>query len=118
MNPFDADNVILHEFSHQLDILDGEADGVPPLPSHMAYRTWTAVLADEFGRLNRDVDRGRRTVLDEYGATRLPEFFAVATEAFFEKPRQLKRKHPGLYAQLCVYYAQDPAATGSPMEAA
>ena len=115
-DPCDGQNVILHEFSHQLDPQDGEAASVPTLPSHMARDTWTAVLAEAFRRLNRDVDGGRCTVLDEYGASDPAELFAVATEAFFEKPRRLQREHPALYAQLSAFYSQDPAAAVSPQD--
>jgi Mlc titration factor MtfA (ptsG expression regulator) len=109
-DPSDGQNLVLHEFSHQLDPLDDEGDGVPTLPSHMAGGTWTAVMAEAFQRLNRDVDSGRNSVLDEYGASDPAEFFAVATEAFFEKPGRLQREHPALYGQLRAFYSQDPAA--------
>jgi Mlc titration factor MtfA (ptsG expression regulator) len=110
INPLDGDNVVLHEFSHQLDTLDGEADGVPILPSQHAYSAWTAALTSGFVQLCRDARKDRRTVLDHYGATNHAEFFAVATEAFFEKPRQLRAKMPALYDVLAEYYRQDPLA--------
>ncbi len=118
VNPFDGQNVVLHEFSHQLDPLDGTMDGESRLPSHIAYGTWTAALTGAFQRLNRDLDVGRPTVLDEYAATDPAEFFAVATETFFEKPRRLQREHPTLYAQLSAFYSQDPAAAVPPHEPA
>jgi Mlc titration factor MtfA (ptsG expression regulator) len=67
------------------------------------------VLGEDYERLRRDVEHGRTSVLDEYGATNLAEFFAVATECFFEKPGQLRGKHPELYGELKAYYQQDPA---------
>ncbi len=104
----DGHNVVLHEFAHQLDQEDGQADGAPPLPTRGMYGPWARVLGAEFERLQR----GAASVLDAYGGTNPAEFFAVATEAFFEKPLQLKNKHPQLYAQLAQYFRQDPAAWG------
>jgi Mlc titration factor MtfA (ptsG expression regulator) len=66
-------------------------------------------MTGEFDRLRADVGRGRATLLDEYGATNPAEFFAVATECFFEKPRQLRERHPDVYGVLSGYYRQDPA---------
>ena len=105
----DGQNVVLHEFAHQLDFLDGYADGTPPLPSREAYRRWHEVMAAEYDRLVCESAHGRARVLDAYGATNPAEFFAVATEAFFEKPLPLRDRHPALYAVLRDYYRQDPA---------
>src|SRR5204863_1858260 len=107
-NPGDGDNVVLHEFAHQLDAEDGVSDGAPIL-SPSALRTWGGVLSREYERLRQDAAHDRRSALDEYGATNEAEFFAVATETFFEKPVQLEREHPALYAQLQQFYRQDPA---------
>ncbi|MCA8926289.1 MAG: zinc-dependent peptidase [Planctomycetes bacterium] len=109
VGPRDGDNVILHEFAHQLDQASGEADGLPPLPRRSMYRTWAEVCAREFAALERAAERGRPTVLDPYGAEHPAEFFAVATEAFFERSGELRRRHPELYALLREYYCQDPA---------
>ncbi len=81
-----------------------------------AVRTpaWARVLGEAFEKLQRDARRGRRSVLDRYGATNPAEFFAVATEAFFEKSRTLKRKHPDLYEELKEFYRQDPASLDQP----
>ncbi len=103
-------NVVIHEFAHVLDMGDGEADGVPPLPSAAAREAWLAVMAPAFERLCTDVDEGYETLLDPYGATGIDEFFAVASETFFVSPRPLRAKHPELYALLAGYYRQDPAA--------
>ncbi len=105
----DGHDVVLHEFAHQLDQEDGDADGAPILAERSMYRAWARVLGAEYERLLRDDEAGRRTVLDRYGATSPAELFAVATEAFFEKPLQMRAKHPELYAQLRGYYRQDPA---------
>jgi len=112
-NPADGDNVVLHEFAHQLDAEDGAADGAPILPPG-ALRTWGGVLSEEYERLRRDAADDRRSALDDYGATNKAEFFAVATEAFFEKPVQLEREHPALYTQLRQFYRQDPARRAAP----
>ncbi|MDJ0521752.1 MAG: zinc-dependent peptidase, partial [Planctomycetota bacterium] len=69
---------------------------------------WAEVMTEAFEQLQDDLDDGKRTVLDAYAATNEAEFFAVATETFFEKPRRLARKHPDLYAVLRDYYRQDP----------
>ena len=110
---FDGSNVVLHEFAHQLDSEDGFGDGEPVLPGS-AVRTWGRVLSEEYQRLRADVAAERDSVLDGYGATNKAEFFAVATETFFEKPVQLERDHPELYAQLRQFYGQDPARWAPP----
>ena len=113
-NPRDGLNVVLHEFAHQLDYLDGVIDGTPPLRRKGDYAKWQEVMTREFERLKAEAERGTPRVLDEYGATNHAEFFAVATEAFFEKPRQMCARHPELYAVLSEYYGQDPAARDRP----
>jgi len=110
----DGHNVVFHEFAHQLDLEGGGVDGVPELEGASAYRAWARVFAAEYLELRRDAAQGRRSVLDDYGATDPAEFFAVATEAFFEKPLALRRKHPELYAELASYYLQDPAGAAGP----
>ena len=100
----DGHNVVLHEFAHQLDQEDGVADGAPVLDRRSRYVAWARVLGAEYEGLRR----GGKSVLDRYGATKPAEFFAVATECFFEKPAQMKRKHPELYAELSAYYHLDP----------
>lgn len=124
-NPFDGENVVLHEFAHQLDREDGEMDGAPLLTRGMppgqqagVYASWARVLGGEYEELRRSIDQGARTVLDSYGGSNPVEFFAVATECFFEKPRQLARKHPDLYAALKQFYRQDPASWAMPSETA
>ncbi len=106
----DGQNVVFHEFAHQLDQEDGPVDGAPALPSRARYVAWARVLGDEFAELSKELDEGHRTLIRAYGATSPPEFFAVVTELFFEKPAQLLREHPALYAQLRDFYGQDPAA--------
>lgn len=115
-NPHDGLNVVFHEFAHQLDQEDGIADGAPILGRGLArterrsmYLSWARVMQGEFDDLQRRVDLGKRTLLDDYGATNPAEFFAVATETFFEKPRLMRKRHPDLYEELESYYCQDPA---------
>lgn len=104
----DGHNVILHEFSHQLDAEENTVSGVPRLPSQTAYSAWAKVMAMEYKQLCRAVLQGKKTVLDSYGATNPAEFFAIATETFFEKPQSLHRQHPALYSLLQDYYQLDP----------
>lgn len=106
----DGHNVVYHEFAHQLDQDFSDADGAPPLPEGMSYGQWARVLGKEFAKLERAAEHGRPALLDHYGSTSPAEFFAVATEAFFEKPVQMKARKPELYAELAAFYRQDPAA--------
>lgn len=108
-NVTDGHNVVYHEFAHQLDQDYGPADGAPALPEGMRYGAWAQALGRELSSLEQAADEGRPTLLDHYGATNPAEFFAVATEAFFEKPLQMRERKPELYAQLTAFYRQDPA---------
>lgn len=112
----DGQNVIFHEFAHQLDEENESSDGIPQLPRIAGYLPWARVLGKEFKKLCRSADAGTRTLLDHYGATNEAEFFAVATECFFEKPAQMKKQHPELYEQMKLFYNQDPAAYLDPRE--
>ncbi len=109
-NIYDGHNVTFHEFVHQLDQENGRTDGIPAMENSQAYHTWAQVLDDGYERLLDKAERGKRTVIDKYGTTNVAEFFAVATEAFFEKPTQLKKKQPAIYRELKAYYAIDPAS--------
>lgn len=103
----DGHNVVLHEFSHQLDAESGVTNGAPPLRSN-SYKAWAAIFTRNFEDLEARSIRGLDTVMDEYGATNPAEFFAVATETFFEKPHELHGRRPELYEQLQRYYQADP----------
>jgi Mlc titration factor MtfA (ptsG expression regulator) len=103
-------NVVVHEFAHVLDMGDGLADGIPPLPGNAERRHWEAVLMADYEAFCTRVDAGEDTVLDPYGAESPEEFFAVASEAFFVVPMDMRDEHPALYALLAGYYQQDPAA--------
>lgn len=106
--PESGHNVIYHEFAHKLDMLDGAADGTPPLSDRSELRDWVKTCADEYLRLKHDTERGKKTFLNAYGATNEAEFFAVATEQFFDQPRLMIKHAPDLYRVLKEYYRQDP----------
>lgn len=104
----DGHNVVLHEFAHQLDSETGSANGAPLLGGASSYAAWAGTLSTEFESLQRDERRGRRSLMDHYGATNPAEFFAVATETYFEKPERMAREHPDLFKALRAYYRIDP----------
>ena len=103
----DGANVVLHEFAHQLDQEDGTMNGAPLLYTKAAYKSWAYVFGVEFEKLRH---RSSRTpdIIDEYGAKNPAEFFAVATETFFEEPGRMQQHHPELFQQLLGYYHLDP----------
>ncbi len=103
-------NVVIHEFAHKLDMTNGNVDGLPALPAGMSRETWSQVFGEAYEDFCRAVDAGQETVLDPYGAEHPGEFFAVASEAFFEAPVLVQQAHPALYEQLRRYYRVDPAA--------
>jgi len=106
-------NLIFHEFAHQLDSESGAVEGVPILPKRSMYLAWARVLGHEYNALVKNISKHRPTLLDQYGATSPAEFFAVATECYFEKPKDLKQVHPKLYKQLKMFYQLDPAIIGA-----
>lgn len=106
-------NVVLHEFAHLLDMSNRETDGVPDLDG-VAPERWVTVFEDAYTRHVRQTQHGRNRVLDAYGATSRAEFFAVASEAFFESAVALRTEHPQLYAIFKDYYRQDPAERNAP----
>ncbi|MGI8400085.1 MAG: zinc-dependent peptidase [Gemmatimonadaceae bacterium] len=108
-SPADGENLVLHEFAHQLDFENHVTDGTPALEKRGDYLAWARVMSAEFDALRRASYTGEAGVIDFYGTTSPAEFFAVITETFFERPRALKRKHPELYAQLQQFYKQDPS---------
>jgi Mlc titration factor MtfA (ptsG expression regulator) len=115
VNPFDGNNVVLHEFAHKLDEEDGQSDGTPLLGRGSAraeeagmYTAWARMLSQEYEEFRLSVEKDCKPVMDSYGLRNLAEFFAVATECFFEKPKQLCKRHPELYAALKQFYKQDP----------
>lgn len=108
-NPRDGHDTATHEFAHVLDRADGEFDGTPELRALGHYRPWAEVMSRNFEALQQR-RRAQRKVLRSYGAQNEAEFFAVATEAFFEKPRQMRDRTPELYEELKRFYGFDPAA--------
>ena len=105
----DGMNVVFHEFAHQLDQVDGSADGAPSLPHGGDYSDWARVFSREYDALVADAGNSRSDpLLDTYGATNPAEFFAVATEAFFEQSNELKSRHAELYEQLVGFFGVDP----------
>ncbi|MFD1153954.1 M90 family metallopeptidase [Undibacterium aquatile] len=112
-------DVVLHEFAHQLDSETGSTNGAPALPNAAAYQAWSQVMATEFTRLQQAIQSRHPhdhlhhqqpypDVIDPYGATNPAEFFAVTTEAFFKKSAALALHHPALFTQLKSYYCVDP----------
>ena len=111
----DGYNVVIHEFAHKHDMLNGDADGVPPLPEGIARARWEQALTAAYEDFCRQVDdaeaRGEDdTVFDPYAAENPGEFFAVMSEVFFEDPQLLRAEYPAFYALLVRFYRQDPAA--------
>lgn len=108
-NPEDGHNVVLHEFAHQLDQEDGAADGVPDLEDGDDYGRWSKAFAPSYEAFCERVNAGKRSVLDDYGATNPAEFFAVATETFFEKAKAMKREEAEVFEVLVEFYGMDPS---------
>jgi Mlc titration factor MtfA (ptsG expression regulator) len=102
-------NVVVHEFVHKLDMLGGEADGVPPLHGDMRVPEWVAAFDAAYDDLCQQLDRGEEPWLDPYAAEDPSEFFAVCAEMFFDVPRELRVEYPDVYEQLKRYFKQDPA---------
>jgi hypothetical protein len=101
-------NVVIHEFAHKLDMLNGEADGVPPLHAGMDRAAWAAAFREAYEGFCDALERGKETWLDPYAAEHPSEFFAVISEAFFEDPAETRRRYPDVYHQLTLFYRQDP----------
>ncbi|MDJ0727898.1 MAG: zinc-dependent peptidase [Prochloraceae cyanobacterium] len=104
----DGHNVILHEFAHQLDQEDGIANGVPILSKKQDYLNWAKFFTREYKQLIADVKNGQKTVMYSYATTNPAEFFAVATETFFEKPQEMEQNLTNIYNLLKNYYKLDP----------
>lgn len=105
----DAFNVVLHEFAHQLDAESGLTNGAPELGSAQRYERWSRVMQEAYEQLTAQVERDELSLLDPYGATDPVEFFAVATETFFERAHELAQEQPALYGELADFYRVDPA---------
>jgi MtfA peptidase len=103
-------NVVLHEFAHKLDMLNGEANGFPPLHSGMDRAGWSAAFNAAYENFCGRVDRNEPTGIDPYAAEHPAEFFAVLSETFFESPGAVRAEYGEVYRQLAAFYRQDPAA--------
>lgn len=104
----DGFNVVIHELAHKLDMLDGSANGHPPLHAGMSDSRWARVFTNAYRDMVRRVDGGEDTTLDPYATESPAEFFAVVSEAFFELPRLLADEYPDVYGHLRDFYRQDP----------
>jgi len=109
-NAEDGNNVVIHEFAHKLDEQSGHMNGLPVLNNKAHYKAWSKVLNEEFNALNTRAKKRHNKVLDAYGTVSPAEFFAVASESFFEKPALMHAKLPDLYLQLRTFYNIDPAS--------
>lgn len=112
-DPYDNDgrhvNVVIHEFTHHLDGLDGDTSGTPPMSDLELERDWYRVTELDYLELCGQAERHEATLLSHYGATNRAEFFAVSTECFFDRPHDLRDEHPHLYEVLAKYFRQSPA---------
>ncbi|MEW6990984.1 zinc-dependent peptidase [Colwelliaceae bacterium 6441] len=104
----DGHNVVIHEFAHQLDQENGRANGAPILENGQSYQAWSDVFNTQFELLKNKARQGVPSIFDYYGATNPAEFFAVASEVFFEKSLQFNQQYPQLYQQLSQFYQVDP----------
>jgi len=106
-----GNNLVLHEFAHQLDMANGHlVDGIPPLQSREQMNRWVKLFDVEFRQLTQRCETGQPTLIDCYGAQNPAEFFAVLTEAFFERSSALRQHHSECYQLLTEYFQLDPAA--------
>ena len=105
----DGHNLVIHEFVHKLDMLNGAADGFPPLRAGMSVDDWTESFGRAYDDLCEKVARGEHTNIDRYGATNPAEFVAVTSEVFFELPTLLRDTYPLVYRNYVAFYGQDPA---------
>jgi hypothetical protein len=106
--PNDGQNVVIHEFAHQLDQETGAANGAPVLARRDHYARWSQVLGAEFKDLQSRTSQAQASLFSDYGATDPAEFFAVISEVFFEQPQRMATEHPALYRELALFYRLDP----------
>ena len=104
----DAYNIVIHEFAHKIDMQNGSANGFPPLHAEMNPQTWSDIFARGYADFQRKCDAGADIGIDCYAASSPAEFFAVMSEVFFERPDLLRRNYGSVYAQLKLFYRQDP----------
>ncbi len=101
-------NVVIHEMAHKLDMLNGDANGFPPLHRRMDRRVWSRVFSSAWDRLKEEQGNGAELPIDPYALESPAEFFAVASEQFFEGPAALRQHLPDVYRQLEQFYRQHP----------
>lgn len=106
--PGDGANVVIHEFVHHIDGLDGEMGGSPIIHSPELRSRWESVLSRRYNELLADLEAGRNPLIDDYAGTNPAEFFAVAAEGFFDSPRRLKNNLPDVYDVFQDYFDIDP----------
>ena len=104
----DGTNVVIHEFAHKLDMLNGHANGFPALHADMSRQRWTQTFTRAYDDLCRRAQSGQSVALDPYACESPAEFFAVVSESFFEAPEVLAQHYPDVYQQLAAFYRQDP----------
>ncbi len=102
-------NVVIHEFAHKLDMLNGDTNGFPPLHADMSPQAWSEAFGKAYAAFCRSLDTDETPVIDPYAAENPAEFFAVMSEAFFEMPLVVKLNFAAVYEQLALFYRQDPA---------
>jgi len=105
-----GNNLVLHEFAHQLDMMNGrQVDGTPLLDGPVERTRWGDVLQPVYEQLQHDCEDGHHALLDCYAAKNEAEFFAVLTETFFEQPHSLQLHAPDTYNLLVAYFHLNPA---------
>lgn len=109
LNDHDGHNVVLHEFAHKIDELSGRTNGIPALSGIEQLKDWAAVFDPAYKKHIRAIEAGHQTILDPYGASGPQEFFAVAVEAFFEKPKAFRHADPEVYKQMSRFFQLDPS---------
>jgi Mlc titration factor MtfA (ptsG expression regulator) len=109
VEPDEGYNVVIHEFAHKLDMLNGDANGFPPLHADMSREAWSKAFSSAYVDFCTRVDADEATALDSYAAENPAEFFAVMSEAFFQTPQVVRSHYPAVYEQLALFYRQDPA---------
>lgn len=105
----DGQNTVIHEFAHKLDMLDGTTDGIPPLAAELNPTAWREDFHTALVNHQAALKAKRPHLIDAYGATSPAEFFAVASENFFERPKALRKQEPSLYQRMADFYRQNPA---------
>jgi Mlc titration factor MtfA (ptsG expression regulator) len=110
-NMHDGRNLVFHEFAHLIDYDYGATAEIESNNNSgfWSWSSWDSIIGKEYNKLLKALKQNQHTLIDEYGATNVAEFFAVVSENFFERPRALRKKHPKLYQQLRQFYHQDPA---------